>query len=92
MPVRASIPLVIGRGLMGHAAAVHSESSTTMTTSTLPAMGKEVNSVVLQVPPIGRDLRYLLGSDTCIPRFAGDDGLGPKQSPPACNGSRYLVG
>ena len=49
--VCSQLPLLSGRGLMGHAACSHTEGWTANATSSLPAMGKEEYTFVLQVPP-----------------------------------------
>ena len=50
MLVCSQLPLLSGRGLMGHAAGSHTEGWTAMSTSSFPAMGKEEYTFVLQVP------------------------------------------
>ena len=51
MLVCSQLPLLSGRGLMGHAAGSHTEGWTAMSTSSFPAMGKEEYTFGLQVPP-----------------------------------------
>ena len=51
---------------MGHVAVSHSEGSTTISTSTIPATGKEY-TVVLQVPPQAGTCAPFLGQITAYP-------------------------